>query len=300
MLGSGTFAFRALIQGFTGCLLLGALASGCQLRADAPAHQDDAALTTGGVTSVAASASALAKAEVSTAEAASPVPDSLALTPVPALPGVPDTLRQAIRQLHAALGPAAAALRPAVLEQACVGYLTLHPTGRIERAGLLAVADMDLPNTTERLWVLDLQHARVLHRSLVAHGEGSGKLRATRFSNREKSACTSLGFYRTAGTYDGIHGYSRRIEGLDKGQNANAFDRYVVLHAADYASPDYVRRHGHLGYSRGCPALPPEQFKEIIATVRVGSLLLLSGPGLASRWLDGPAAGRRFLARGWK
>ena len=232
-------------------------------------------------------------------DAAASIPDSLALTPVPVLPDVPDTLRQAIRRLHAALGPAAADLRPAVLEQACVGYLTLHPTGRIERAGLLAVADMDLPNTTERLWVLDLKNAQVLHRSLVAHGEGSGHLRARRFSNTEESACTSLGFYRTADTYDGIHGYSRRIEGLDKGQNANAYDRYVVLHAADYASPEYIRQHGHLGYSRGCPALPPAQFKEIIATVRVGSMLLLSGPGLTSRWLDGRAAGRRFLARGW-
>ena len=228
------------------------------------------------------------------------LPDSLVLTPVATVSDVPDTLRQAIWQLHKALGPAAAALRIAVLEQACVGYLTLHPTGRIERAGLLAVADMDLPNTTERLWVLDLANARVLHRSLVAHGEGSGHLRARRFSNQEQSACTSLGFYRTAGTYDGVHGYSRRIEGLDKGQNANAFDRYIVLHAADYVSPNYVRQHGHLGYSRGCPALPPEQFKAIIATVRVGSMLLLSGPGLTSRWLDGRAAGRRFLARGWK
>ena len=278
-----------------GWCLLGLAASvqllGCQVRTDefgrkatATAWQEsaDAALLPAGVAAV-----------------TGPVPDSLVLTPVPALPNVPDTLRQAIRRLHAALGPAAADLRPAVLEQACVGYLTLHPTGRIERAGLLAVADMDLPNTTERLWVLDLKNAQVLHRSLVAHGEGSGHLRARRFSNTEESACTSLGFYRTADTYDGIHGYSRRIEGLDKGQNANAYDRYVVLHAADYASPEYIRQHGHLGYSRGCPALPPAQFKEIIATVRVGSMLLLSGPGLTSRWLDGRAAGRRFLARGW-
>ncbi|MBF9141710.1 murein L,D-transpeptidase catalytic domain family protein [Hymenobacter properus] len=245
-------------------------------------------------------ATALATVADTVATAAAPVPDSLRLTPVAAVPGVPDTLRQAIRQLHAALGPTAAELRPEVLEQACVGYLTLHPTGRIERAGLLAVADMDLPNTTERLWVIDLKAAKVLHRSYVAHGEGSGHLRARRFSNEEKSACTSLGFYRTAGTYDGIHGYSRRIEGLDKGQNANAFDRYVVLHAADYASPKYIAQYGHLGYSRGCPALPPEQFKDIIATMRVGSMMLLSGPGVRSRWLDGPAAGRRFVQRGWR
>ena len=227
------------------------------------------------------------------------LPDSLALTPVPDLAGVPDTLRRAIARLRATLGPEAAGLRPAVLEQACVGYLALRRTYRIERGGLLAVADMDLPNTTERLWVLDLKSGQVLHHSLVAHGQGSGHLRARRFSNREESACTSLGFYRTADTYDGKHGYSRRIEGLDKGQNANAYDRYVVLHAADYASPDYVRRHGHLGYSLGCPALPPGQYRAIIGAVRVGTALLLSGPGLHSRWLDGAAAARQFRAHGW-
>ena len=229
-----------------------------------------------------------------------PLPDSLRLTPVPAVAAVPDTLRQAIAVLCHDLGPATAELRPEVLAQACVGYLTLHPTGRIERAGVLAVADMDLPNTTERLWVIDLKQRKVLHHSLVAHGQGSGHLRAQRFSNLEKSACTSLGFYRTSGSYRGMHGYSRRLMGLDKGQNANAFDRYVVLHAADYASPDYVRQHGHLGYSRGCPALPPAQYKQIISALPAGSLLLLSGPGLASRWLDGAAAGRRFARRGWR
>jgi hypothetical protein len=237
-----------------------------------------------------------ARSRVAIIKQAAPLPDSLQPTPVPPVAGVPDTLHQVIAQLHAALGPAAAELRPAVLEQACVGYLTL----RRGRPGVLAVADMDLPNTTERLWVIDLQQAKVLHRSLVAHGRGSGHLRARRFSNLEKSACTSLGFYRTAGSYGGIHGYSRRLLGLDKGQNANAFDRYVVLHAADYASPAYVQQYGHLGYSRGCPALPPAQYKQIISTLQAGSLLLVSGPGLASRWLDGAAAGRRFAQRGWR
>jgi len=260
-----------------------------------------AALASQGIGGCNPAGSAQAQAQNNTLASppAAPLPDSLCLTPVPEVADVPDTLRQVIAQLQQALGPAAADLRPAVLEQACVGYLTLHPTGRIERSGLLAVADMDLPNTTERLWVIDLQAAKVLHRSLVAHGLGSGHLRARRFSNTESSACTSLGFYRTSGTYRGIHGYSRRLLGLDKGQNSNVFDRYIVLHAADYASPDYVRQYGHLGYSRGCPALPPAQYKAIIGTVRAGSLLLVSGPGLASRWLDGPAADRRFARRGW-
>lgn len=229
-----------------------------------------------------------------------PLPDSLRLTPVPPVAGVPDTLHQVIARLYQQLGADTTDLRLPVLEQACVGYLTLHPSGRIERAGVLAVADMDLPNTRKRLWVIDLQQGKILGNSLVAHGEGSGHLRARHFSNQPSSNCTSLGFYRTAGTYGGKHGYSRRLLGLDKEQNANAFDRYVVLHAADYASPAYVQAHGHLGYSRGCPALPPAQYRQIISELRTGSMLLVSGPGMASRWLDGPAAGRRFARRGWR
>jgi hypothetical protein len=259
-------------------------------------------MSTVGCQSAAQSAGPGVALVVPAAPAAAPVPlpDSLCPTPVPAVAGVPDTLHQVIQQLYYSLGPDTVGLRTAVLEQACVGYLTLHPSGRIERGGVLAVADMDLPNTEERLWVIDLHQGKVLARSLVAHGQGSGHLRARRFSNQASSNCTSLGFYRTSGTYAGKHGYSRRLLGLDKGQNANAFDRYVVLHAADYASPAYVQAHGHLGYSRGCPALPPAQYKQIISTLSAGSLLLLSGPGLASRWLDGPAAGRRFARRGWR
>ena len=226
--------------------------------------------------------------------------DSLALTPVPLVPAVPAGLRQTIVALHAALGPEAVELRPAVLTQACIGYLTLRQQGRARPGAVLAVADLDLPNTTPRLWVLDLQHQKILHRSLVAHGRGSGYVRARRFSGKIKSACSALGFYRTADSYDGKHGLSRRLQGLDLGQNSTAEDRYVVLHGATYASPEYVARNGHLGYSRGCPALPPAQYETIIRSLPAGRVLLLSGPGLMSRWLDGTGAGKRFAAHGWK
>ena len=213
---------------------------------------------------------------------------------MPGLADVPDTLRRAIARLHAALGPAAAGLRPAVLEQACVGYLTLRRTDPSFRAGLLAVADMDLPNTTERLWVLDLKNARVLHRSLVAHGEGSGHLRARRFSNREQSACTSLGFYRTAGSYDGIHGYSRRLEGLDKGENANAYNRYVVLHAADYASPAYARQHGHLGYSRAARPCRPSSTRPSSARCKAAPRCCSAARACTRAGSTGPRRGGGF------
>ncbi len=180
-----------------------------------------------------------------------------------------------------------------------MGYLTLRHAGRIKQPGVLAVADMDLPSSEQRLWVLDLKAGRVLHRSHVAHGRGSGHLRAYRFSNTSKSACTSLGFYRTEDTYGGKHGLSRRLHGLDAGQNSNAESRYVVLHAADYVSAAYLREHGQVGYSRGCPALPPEQYRAIIRSLPQGSCLMLSGPSMESKWLDGAAAAQRLAARGW-
>lgn len=247
-----------------------------------------------------APAAAVPASMASSLHTAPTLPDSLVLTPVPPLTDVTDSLRQAVQQLQASLGPEAAALRPDVLERACVGYLTLRQASRIQQPGVLAVADMDLPSSEQRLWVLDLKEGRILHRSHVAHGRGSGHLRAERFSNVSKSACTSLGFYRTQDTYGGKHGLSRRLRGLDAGQNSNAEARYVVLHAADYVGAAYLQKHGQVGYSRGCPALPPDQYRAIIKSLPEGSCLFLSGPGLESKWLDGTKAARQLAARGWQ
>ncbi len=238
---------------------------------------------------------------VALAAAMPAISDSLALTPMASLENVPAQLHAAVAALHRQLGPAAATLRPEVLERACVGYLNLRQAGKISHPGVLAVADMDLPSSGPRLWVLDLRAGTVLHRSPVAHGSGSGEgVRAQRFSNTIKSACTALGFYRTQDTYQGKHGLSRRLRGLDAGQNDNALRRYVVLHAADYVSRQHLQRHGQTGNSRGCPALPPDQYRAIISSIGEGGCLYLSGPGLESKWLDATGAARQLAAQGWK
>ncbi|WP_185816863.1 murein L,D-transpeptidase catalytic domain family protein [Hymenobacter metallilatus] len=273
---------RRYVLGF----FLGAAAAGCQSSAG----------------EVAATRLPITAARVTDPDsaAAPALPDSLRLTPLAPLTAVPDSLHQAVQQLHAQLGLEAAQLRPEVLERACVGYLTLRKAGKISQPGILAVADMDLPSSEKRLWVLDLRKAEVLQNSHVAHGRGSGHLRARRFSNVLKSACTALGFYRTQDTYQGKHGLSRRLRGLDAGENDNALRRYVVLHAADYVSRQHLQRHGQAGYSRGCPALPPDQYRAIIRTVGEGSCLFLSGPGLESKWLNPAAAAQQLAARGWR
>ncbi len=281
--------WRRWMGGILASMLLAGL-SNCQSSAgEAIAEQQSAVLSARATTTD----SAVAVVEAS-------LPDSLRLTPIAPLPTLPDSVRRAVQNLYAQLGPEAAGLRLPVLERACVGYLNLRQTGRVSHPGVLAVADMDLPSSEKRLWVLDLNKGEVLQHSHVAHGRGSGHLRAEHFSNVMKSACTALGFYRTQDTYQGKHGLSRRLRGLDVGQNDNALRRYVVLHAADYVSKQHVQRYGQAGYSRGCPALPPDLYRAIIHAVGEGGCLYLSGPGLESKWLDGAVAARQFATQGWK
>src|SRR5690606_40188967 len=57
---------------------------------------------------------------------------------------------------------------------------------------------------------------------------------AKKFSNIPESFQSSLGFYATAEPYYGKHGYSLRLDGLEKGINDKARERAIVIHGADY------------------------------------------------------------------
>lgn len=138
---------------------------------------------------------------------------------------------------------------------------------------LLTIIDYSLPSTEPRLWVLDLAHGKVLFHELVAHGSGSGELYATRFSNTNDSRQTSLGLFRTAGTYEGGNGYSLTLQGLDAGINDRAEARHIVMHGAWYVSPEQARQHGRIGRSWGCPALSEKSAHRVIDTIKGGSYI---------------------------
>jgi len=151
------------------------------------------------------------------------------------------------------------------------------------RSNLLTLIDYSLPSTAPRLWVLDLEHGRVLFHELVAHGAGSGDNYAVRFSNVDASRQTSLGLFLTGGTYEGGNGYSLRLRGLDPGINDLAEHRAIVMHGAWYVSPDQIRRYGRLGRSWGCPALPKAVAPRVIDTIKDGTFLFAwSGRAAAS------------------
>lgn len=121
--------------------------------------------------------------------------------------------------------------------------------------------------------MLDLARGEVRFHERVAHGRESGLARATRFSNEVGSRQSSLGLFRTGETYRGRHGYSLRLTGLEPGTNDRAFERAIVVHGADYATGEFVRRHGRLGRSWGCPALDPSVSRDVIDTIRGGTAL---------------------------
>lgn len=148
---------------------------------------------------------------------------------------------------------------------------------RHKRKSILTIIDYSKPSTQRRLFVIDMKRHRVLYHTWVSHGRNSGELAAERFSNQLNSRQSSLGVYRTAETYLGKHGYSLRLDGLSPGKNSNARKRAIVVHGAAYASPSHLRKFDKLGRSWGCPALPKEQARAIIDTIKEGSVIYAHG-----------------------
>lgn len=162
-----------------------------------------------------------------------------------------------------------------VLELGAKGYRLLLESGAIQAGKPLAVIDFSLPSSQKRLWIIDVAQGKLIHHGLVAHGRNSGELMAERFSNQNSSFMSSLGFYRTAETYQGKHGYSLRLDGLEQGFNDQARERAIVIHGAAYASEDFIRQTGRLGRSLGCPALPPNESAFLIEQLKEGALLFI-------------------------
>lgn len=164
-----------------------------------------------------------------------------------------------------------------VLEVALKGYARLKNETEVPASEILTVIDFSLPSDVERMWVFNLKTGEVLFHNLVAHGRNSGERYARRFSNTLGSYTSSLGFYLTGDIYQGRHGLSLYLDGLETGINDKARERAIVIHAADYVTPGFVKNHGRLGRSHGCPALPPQLSKEIINTIKGGSCLFIYG-----------------------
>lgn len=164
-------------------------------------------------------------------------------------------------------------------DMALKGFYALKAKG-VVKSNILTLVDFSLSSNLKRLWIIDLANNVVLFQSLVAHGRNTGEEFATNFSNSPESFKSSLGFYTTGEVYQGKHGVSLKLDGLEKGLNNNARNRAVVLHGADYVSESFIKNHKRLGRSQGCPAVPVEFVSDIIEMIKGQSCLYIYHPSI--------------------
>ncbi|WP_395044599.1 murein L,D-transpeptidase catalytic domain family protein [Flavobacterium sp.] len=157
------------------------------------------------------------------------------------------------------------------------GFSILKEQGKIKN-NYLTIIDFSLSSRFNRLWVIDMKENKIIFNTLVAHGKNSGEDYATKFSNENESLKSSLGFFTTGETYNGKHGLSLKLDGLETGINDHARQRAIVIHGADYVSSSFIKSNNRLGKSHGCPALPVELTKKIIQTIKEKSCLFIYFP----------------------
>jgi hypothetical protein len=138
----------------------------------------------------------------------------------------------------------------------------------------IGIVDFSRPSRDARFHLIDMEGGSA-STYLVAHGRGSDPAHrgwVESFSNTPGSYATSEGAYLTGDTYEGKHGHSMRLAGLDP-QNSNAAPRAIVVHAAWYVGPDIVRAHGKLGRSQGCFALAEHDLPAVLDRLGAGRLI---------------------------
>jgi hypothetical protein len=163
-------------------------------------------------------------------------------------------------------------------EYAYRGYTYLQEKGMLANSAVLSICDFSKSSRVKRFFVVDLEQAKLLISTYVAHGRKSGSEYARLFSNRTNSHMSSLGFYVTETPYVGSNGLSLRIEGLEKGFNDKADRRNIVIHGSEYVGEDFIRNNPFTGRSYGCPAVPATEIDEVINTIKGGSCLFIYHP----------------------
>jgi hypothetical protein len=161
-------------------------------------------------------------------------------------------------------------LKKALFDRAMQYYL--DQKSNIANPRYFTIVDFSLSANKKRLFLFDLSNGTVEMHAVAAgtNSDPDNDGMATKFSNTEGSKMSSLGFYRTLQTYNGTHGLSLRLDGLEN-TNDNALSRAIVMHPADYVSDATP----HAGRSWGCPAVDPKVSASLIAKVKNGSILLI-------------------------
>lgn len=144
----------------------------------------------------------------------------------------------------------------------------------ITHRDVVGIVDFGASSQQPRFFLHEIQTGRTLA-FLVAHGRGSDPDHCgwvERFSNVPGSEASSQGAYLIGADYQGRHGLSRKVAGLDA-MNSNAARRAIVIHSAPYVSAEIASEHQKLGRSEGCFAVSRSDLPVILSRLVPGSLL---------------------------
>lgn len=156
-------------------------------------------------------------------------------------------------------------------QQGLHGFYELRSEGKLENSKYLTIVDFTQHSSKERLYVIDTDRFELVFKSLCSHGKNTGGAEAKYFSNKVGSLQSSYGFFVANETYSGKFDLAMRLDGLEY-CNSNARNRGIVVHGADYATKEFMKKNNSvLGRSYGCPALPKSVSEEIITTIQGGS-----------------------------
>lgn len=162
------------------------------------------------------------------------------------------------------------------LDLALRGYEKLDSAGKVNNP-VLTIVDFSQHSRKKRMYILDMKEHKLLWNTFVSHGKNSGVDMARNFSNRINSEQSSLGFYVTKATYFGKHGLSLRLSGQEDRFNDNAEARGIVVHGAAYVNAARVNSD-YMGRSQGCPAVPDNEYKDVINIIKDGSVMFVYHP----------------------
>jgi hypothetical protein len=133
----------------------------------------------------------------------------------------------------------------------------------------LILIDYNKPIFKKRLWVIDNVTNEVVLNSFVSQAKKSELIFASDFSNIPNSKKSSIGVFKTLGTFESKYGKGEyklgmQIKGLEKGKNDNVTMRSIVFHSS----------YGL--WSEGCFMTSPKTNKQIIDLTKNGSLLFVN------------------------
>jgi hypothetical protein len=190
-----------------------------------------------------------------------------------------------VNKLYCEINLEQAGLHREVFSYAYKGYLKLLNERKVSKGNIITICDFSQSSRNRRLYVVDLETRKILINTYVAHGRRSGGEYAKTFSNNWSSHKSSLGFYLTDMTYNGRHGYSMKLHGLEKGFNDKADRRNIVIHGSRYVGDGFLKSNRFSGRSFGCPAVSNADVKEVIECLKGGSCFFIYHP--TKKYLQG-------------